>query len=111
VRSRHFQTGEPWSLAFGEGAGLRKAAASIESPGDALSFCLAAREKNEASRQWVACAMGPYGPESRVLAGWMGCPWTYGCLDEASASAPGQIAAAEWRGLYGADRINRETAL
>ena len=49
----------------------------------------------------VAFAMGPLGMTSRLLSPLAGGDFTYASLAEGAESAPGQIAAAELRKLYG----------
>jgi shikimate dehydrogenase len=60
-------------------------------------------------REMIAIAMGPAGIMTRVLGPSRGSFLTYGALDDASATAPGQLTARELREVYRLDRIDRET--
>jgi 3-dehydroquinate dehydratase/shikimate dehydrogenase len=62
-----------------------------------------------AGREMIAVAMGEAGLLTRVLAPSRGAYLTYGSLDAARATAPGQVAARELRELYRINRITRRT--
>lgn len=62
-------------------------------------------------RQLIAVAMGSPGAPTRILGTARGSFLTYGSLDDAHLSAPGQISATELRELYRLDRLNRQTAI
>ena len=60
-------------------------------------------------RAGVAVAMGEAGLLTRVLAPSRGAYLTYGSLDAAQATAPGQVGARELRGLYRVGEITGQT--
>jgi 3-dehydroquinate dehydratase/shikimate dehydrogenase len=62
-------------------------------------------------REMIAIAMGDAGIVTRILAPSRGAFLTYGALDEANASAPGQLSAADLRDLYRVHKLNRETEI
>src|SRR5947209_6637502 len=60
-------------------------------------------------RELIAVSMGEAGLLTRVLAPSRGAFLTYGSLDAAQTTAPGQIAARDLRELYRVRRINERT--
>src|SRR5437868_3776919 len=62
-----------------------------------------------AGREMIAVAMGEAGLLTRVLAPSRGAYLTYGSLDAAQATAPGQVGARELRELYRVHEINGRT--
>jgi 3-dehydroquinate dehydratase / shikimate dehydrogenase len=62
-----------------------------------------------AGRGMIAVAMGEAGLLTRVLAPSRGAYLTYGSLDAAQATAPGQATARELRELYRVERISERT--
>jgi 3-dehydroquinate dehydratase/shikimate dehydrogenase len=60
-------------------------------------------------REAAALAMGEAGTLTRILGPSRGAPFTYGALDDAQRTAPGQIGAEELRRLYRVHSITRET--
>ncbi|MFN2579226.1 MAG: shikimate dehydrogenase [Pyrinomonadaceae bacterium] len=60
-------------------------------------------------RQMIAIAMGEAGVMTRVLGPARGSFLTYGSLDDASGTAPGQLTAKELREVYRIDQINSDT--
>ncbi|MDT4898565.1 MAG: 3-dehydroquinate dehydratase / shikimate dehydrogenase [Acidobacteriota bacterium] len=62
-------------------------------------------------REMIAVAMGNAGIATRILAPSRGAFLTYGSLDNAQSSAPGQITAAELRELYNVDKLNPQTEI
>ena len=66
---------------------------------------------NREGRELIAIGMGPAGAMTRVLGPARGSFLTYGALDDASATAPGQLSARELRELYRIDHVDRQTAI
>lgn len=62
-------------------------------------------------RKIIPLCMGKQGPLSRLLAPLMGSPIVYASLDEAHATAPGQLRAAELRQFYHYDQLTSSTRL
>ncbi|MCA1817366.1 MAG: shikimate dehydrogenase [Acidobacteria bacterium] len=62
-------------------------------------------------RDLIAVAMGEAGLLTRVLAHAFGSFLTYGSLDAASATAPGQVTAAQLRDLYRVHSITEQTMI
>jgi len=78
---------------------------------DCLSiFKLLDRARSE-GREIITIAMGNAGIATRVLGPSRGSFLTYGALDDARATAPGQINARQLRSLYHIDTINEETMI
>ncbi len=59
----------------------------------------------------IVLCMGPAGLISRILARKLGCLVTFASLDEAAATAPGQLTLTQFKNLYRHDSIDRETEL
>lgn len=62
-------------------------------------------------REVIAIAMGSEGIATRILGPARGAFLTYGALDDAHTSAPGQICATDLRELYRVDELNPYTAI
>jgi 3-dehydroquinate dehydratase/shikimate dehydrogenase len=73
-------------------------------------FHLLERARRE-GRELVAIAMGPHGVATRILGPSRGAFLTYGPLDDALATAPGQMSATALNDLYRIRRINEETEI
>ena len=73
-------------------------------------FRLLERGRNE-KRKLIAIAMGNAGIATRILGPSRGAYLTYGSLEDASATAPGQVNAQQLRSVYRIDRINKETMI
>jgi shikimate dehydrogenase/3-dehydroquinate dehydratase type I len=73
-------------------------------------FRLLDRARRE-GREMIAIAMGTAGIATRILGPSRGAFLTYGALETESATAPGQLTAAELRGLYRIDQINPQTQI
>ena len=73
-------------------------------------FHLLERARSE-GRELIAIAMGTAGIATRVLGPSRGAFLTYGSLEDESATAPGQITAAELRSLYRIDKITEKTSI
>lgn len=73
-------------------------------------FKLMERARSE-GRQLIAVAMNDAGIVTRILGPSRGSFLTYGALDKAHATAPGQVTAEELRELYRVHRITQETTL
>ena len=81
-------------------------AGSITDCVEVLRLCERGRSEG---RECIAVSMGEAGVLTRVLAPAFGAFLTYGSLDAAQATAPGQIAADELRHLYRVGEISRDT--
>lgn len=64
---------------------------------------------NGEGREIVAVAMGAAGVATRILGAARGAFLTYGSLDDAQQSAPGQVTARELRELYRVHKLDRRT--
>jgi 3-dehydroquinate dehydratase/shikimate dehydrogenase len=73
-----------------------------------MIFHLLERARRE-GREMVAIAMGEAGIMTRILGPSRGAFLTYGSLDAASATAPGQLTAIELRDLYRVPKLNERT--
>ncbi len=73
-------------------------------------FKLLDRARSE-GREIIAIAMGDAGIATRVLGPSRGSFLTYGALDDASTTAPGQVNARKLRSLYHIDTIDDETMI
>jgi 3-dehydroquinate dehydratase/shikimate dehydrogenase len=73
-------------------------------------FELLERARSE-GRNLIAIAMGNAGLATRVLGPSRGAFLTYAALEEASATAPGQLTAQTLRSIYHIDRIDRDTMI
>jgi 3-dehydroquinate dehydratase/shikimate dehydrogenase len=62
-------------------------------------------------REMIAIAMGPAGIMTRILGPSRGSFLTYGSLDDASATAPGQLTASAMRDVYRIDQIDQKTEI
>jgi 3-dehydroquinate dehydratase/shikimate dehydrogenase len=90
-------------------ARILKIAVVIDDAIDCLEiFKLLERAKAD-GREIIAIGMGPAGLPTRILGPSRGAFLTYGALDEASATAPGQISAEDLRTLYRVDEIDPST--
>lgn len=66
--------------------------------------------KNHSGKnQLIAFAMGEYGQISRILAPIFGGAATYGCIDQTSATAPGQMTLQELNQVYRFQQLNVDT--
>jgi len=75
-----------------------------------LLFKLLDRARSE-GREIIAIAMGNAGIATRVLGPSRGSFLTYGALDDARTTAPGQVNARQLRSLYHIDTIDDETMI
>lgn len=73
-------------------------------------FHLLDRARRE-GREMIAIAMGNAGAATRILGPSRGAFLTYGSLDPAHATAPGQITAADLRDLYRIHRLDQQTKI
>ncbi len=90
-------------------AQILKLAAHAHDATDCLALLhLLARAQHE-GRALIAVAMGAAGLLTRILAPARGAFLTYGALDDAHATAPGQPSAAELRDLYRVHTLNEQT--
>jgi 3-dehydroquinate dehydratase/shikimate dehydrogenase len=68
-------------------------------------------KKVSSTRPIIGMAMGEYGQTSRILAPIVGSLMTYGSVDEASATAPGQITLQEMTEVYRVHLLNNHTKI
>ncbi|MGB7924515.1 MAG: shikimate dehydrogenase [Pyrinomonadaceae bacterium] len=73
-------------------------------------FRLLDRARHE-GRELIALAMGEAGIMTRILGPSRGAFLTYGSLDAATATAPGQPSAVDLRDLYRVPKLNRQTEI
>lgn len=93
------------------GAPILKIVVTAKDTTDCLTvFHLLERARRE-GRELIALAMDDAGIVSRVFGPARGAFLTYGALDSASRTAPGQVSAAELRDLYRVEAINEETLI
>jgi 3-dehydroquinate dehydratase / shikimate dehydrogenase len=71
-------------------------------------FALLERARSE-GREMIAIAMGQSGMMTRVLAPAHRSFLTYGSLDDETATAPGQVKAADLRSVYRVSQIGKQT--
>lgn len=77
-----------------------------------INDCFAAFDLlKEADCPTIAFAMGPAGQISRVLAKKFGAFLTFACLDDDSATAPGQMTTTQMKQTYRWDALNAETEI
>jgi 3-dehydroquinate dehydratase/shikimate dehydrogenase len=60
-------------------------------------------------REMIAIAMGQAGIMTRILGPSRGAFLTYGSIDDAGASAPGQVTAQKLREVYRIDKLDKQT--
>ena len=92
---------------------IPKAAVMPRSSTDLITLFKTAGEVRRnlgADRPWLLLGMGDFGFATRVLAGWMGCWFTF-TSGEGRSAAPGHIDPARMETLYRYSRITRETPL
>ena len=90
-------------------AQVLKIATQAEEITDCLAVMRLLELARRAGRELIAIAMGEAGLLTRVLAPSRGAYLTYGSLDSAQATAPGQTSARELRELYRVERISERT--
>jgi 3-dehydroquinate dehydratase/shikimate dehydrogenase len=76
---------------------------------DCLTVFQLLAQARAAGREIIALAMGAAGIATRILGPSRGAFLTYGSLDEAHATAPGQLTADELRHLYRVDKLDEQT--
>jgi 3-dehydroquinate dehydratase / shikimate dehydrogenase len=92
-------------------ARILKIAVQTEDASDCLSvFHLLDRAQRE-GRELIAIGMGQPGVMTRILGPSRGSVLTYGSIDDAGATAPGQLTADELRHVLRIDSIDRETEI
>ena len=90
-------------------ARILKIAVQADDATDCLPiFRLLERARRE-GREMIAIAMGQAGIMTRILGPSRGSFLTYGSLDDAGATAPGQLTARDMRDVFRIDRIDQET--
>ena len=92
-------------------ADISKLAARANSITDSLPLIRLLERGRREGRGVIAVSMGAAGVLTRVLAPAFGAFLTYGSLDAAQATAPGQIDARELRNLYHIDEQSEETEI
>jgi 3-dehydroquinate dehydratase / shikimate dehydrogenase len=90
-------------------ARILKLAVQAEDVTDCLPVFHLLKQARRDGREMIAVAMGTAGIATRILALSRGAFLTYGALDDAHASAPGQQSAAELRELYRVQKLDGET--
>ncbi|HUE82168.1 MAG TPA: shikimate dehydrogenase [Pyrinomonadaceae bacterium] len=92
-------------------AQILKLAVQIDDAVDCLPFFSLLRRAREEGREIIAIAMGPAGIMTRILGPSHGAFLTYASLDEASATAPGQITADDLRNVYRLHKIGPQSEI
>jgi shikimate dehydrogenase/3-dehydroquinate dehydratase type I len=92
-------------------AGRLKLAIQANDATDCLPVFKLLERAPQDGRELTAIAMGHRGLMTRVLGPSRGSFLTYGALDDASATAPGQITAQDLRNLYRVDSIDCATQI
>ena len=91
------------------GARVVKIAVTANDATDCIAvFRLLERARRD-GRDTVALAMGEAGILTRILGPSRGAAFTYGALDDAQRTAPGQVGAEELRRLYRVHSVRHET--
>src|SRR5947209_4886817 len=90
-------------------AHVLKVAVQAEDITDCVAVLRLLELARRAGRECIAVAMGEAGLLTRVLAPSRGALLTYGSLDAAQATAPGQVGARELRELYRIHQITERT--
>ncbi len=93
------------------GANVVKIAVMANSINDNLKAFEVLSAAESEDRKAVVFCMGPLGSISRILYRKFGGFMTYASLAQGKEAAPGQLTAAEMRGVYRADRLSAETKL
>jgi 3-dehydroquinate dehydratase/shikimate dehydrogenase len=92
-------------------ARILKIAVQADDATDTLPvFRLLERARQE-KREMIAIAMGAAGVATRIIGAARGAFLTYGSLDEAHRTAPGQLSALDLRELYRLHLLNEETQI
>lgn len=89
---------------------LKIAVRAVEATDSLPLFRLLERARSE-GRPLIAVAMGEPGLVTRILGPSHGSYLTYGSLDEAHRTAPGQLRAQHLRSLYRIDRLDRRATI
>ena len=117
ICSHHDFTGMPGALEkiyermTATPARLLKFAVRADDATDCITvFRLLERARRE-GREMIAIAMGQYGIPTRILGPSRGSFLTYAPLDDAPATAPGQMSATALNDLYRIRRINEQTEI
>ncbi len=117
ICSHHDFTGVPddiwkiYELMATTPARILKIAVKANDITDCLPIFSLLEHSRRAGREMIAVAMGSAGIASRILAPARGAFLTYSPLEDARASAPGQINAKDLRDLYHVPRLNRQTEI
>lgn len=90
-------------------ARIIKIAVRADDATDCINIFRLLEHARREGREMIAIAMAEAGVMTRILAPSRGAFLTYGAMDEAHASAPGQVSARELRDLYRIHRLDRET--
>jgi 3-dehydroquinate dehydratase/shikimate dehydrogenase len=92
-------------------ARILKIAVQTEDATDCIRLFQLLEDAQREGHEMIAVAMGEAGKMTRILAPSRGAFLTYGSIDEAHASAPGQISAEELRDVYRIHKLDRETEI
>lgn len=117
IRSFHSFTGVPKELAnlhaqlHQQPGSVAKLVVTAHDLADAAPVLELLQAVDQRATPTVAFAMGRTAWPTRVLAALLGAPFVYGCLDEGSATAPGQVPVDLLAGLYRVRDLGPATAL
>jgi 3-dehydroquinate dehydratase/shikimate dehydrogenase len=116
IRSFHSWTGVPKELAairdrLGGPGTVVKLAVTAHDLADAAPVLELLANTDQRVQPTVAFAMGRSAWPTRLLAAVAGAPFVYGCIDEAEATAPGQVPVARLCGLFRAATLSPATAV
>jgi 3-dehydroquinate dehydratase/shikimate dehydrogenase len=92
-------------------ARIIKIAVRVSDATDCLSIFKLLERARSQGQEIIALAMGNAGIATRILGPSRGAFLTYAALDEANATAPGQLTAEELRSVYRVHKITVETAI
>src|SRR5258706_2470153 len=92
-------------------ARILKVAVRTEDASDSLSVFHLLDRAQRAGRELIAIGMGQPGVMTRILGPSRGSVLTYGSIDDAGATAPGQLTATELRHVFRIDSIDRESEI
>jgi 3-dehydroquinate dehydratase / shikimate dehydrogenase len=92
-------------------AHIIKIAVRVEDATECLSIFQLLEHARQTGREMIAIAMGEAGMMTRILAPSRGAFLTYGSMDAAHASAPGQLSARDLRDVYRIHQLDSETEI
>ena len=92
-------------------AHILKIAVRVEDATECLRVFQLLEHARQTGREMIAIAMGEAGMMTRILAPSRGAFLTYGSMDAAHASAPGQVSARDLRSVYRIHQLDSETEI